>query len=52
MEVDIDVYKLSKFYEVLNDFTRLKILKCISEKEVTTKEIASSTKLSEIVVIH
>lgn len=47
---DVNVQKLYKYYEAINDFNRLRILVCLSRGDYTSEEISSILDMKPIVV--
>ena len=47
---EISTQKLYSFYEIFNDFNRIRILICLNNKEMTISTISKMTKLNVTIV--
>lgn len=43
---EISMQKLYSFYEIFNDFNRIRILICLNNKEMTVSKLSKITKLN------
>jgi len=52
MEAKMEMERLSDFYKMFADSSRLKIIECLNNKELSVNEIVDLTKLSQTAVSH
>ena len=47
---EITIQKMYKFYEIFNDFNRIRILVCLNNEEMTIDKISKITKLNDTLI--
>ena len=47
---EITIHKIYKFYEIFNDFNRIRILVCLNNEEMTIDKISKITKLNDTLI--
>jgi DNA-binding transcriptional ArsR family regulator len=47
-----EIEKLKSLFQILGDVSRLKIIKCINDKECSVNEIVEATELSQPLISH
>ena len=46
----INAQKMYTFYEIINDFNRIRILVCLNNEEMTINKISKITKLNDTLI--
>ena len=47
---EITIQKIYSFYEIFNDFNRIRILVCLNNEEMTIDKISKITKLNDTLI--